>query len=144
MTIPTLRRPSSAWRFVIEAINAVTERCADVADCDARVEALVADSAVGRFFALIATAWRDASRSSVAVDACRRAIPSLAPAGLADRLRAIGAVGAVAAATTLALQRLATEHDPLAWVLPAAIGFVAGLVFAGADRIARAIVHYRA
>ena len=144
MTIPTLRRPLSAWRFVIDALRALTEPHADVADCDRRVTALAADSAIGRVALVAVDTWRRLVAGSATWRASVDAVHTMRARPMADRVRAVAIVAAAGAATVLVLRPLTTERDPLTWALPAAVGSVAALTWALADAVARAIEQYRA
>ena len=139
MTRPGFRRPTTAWRFLVDLVRAVTEPPVNVTRCDQRVSAAVADSAIARALSATADLWRRAASGSTIVAAYRRKVLPLVPARLADRVRAVACMAAAAAATTLILRTLSTEHDPLAWLLPAAVGGVAVIVVLGAESIANAI-----
>ena len=141
MTSPSLRRPIAAWSFLVDLVRAVTEPPANVTRCDERVSAAVADSAIARALSMTADAWHRAASSSAVVAAYRRKVLPLAPARLADRVRAVGCVTATAAATTLILRTFSTERDPLTWALPAAVGIVALVTVLGAESIASAIAN---
>jgi hypothetical protein len=143
MTSPTLRRPLSAWQFIVDLVRAVTEPPADIAACDRRVEEIAADSAIAHAFSSAAAAWRRAADDSAVVAVYRRRLRAWLPREVADRTRAAGWIAASASVTALVLRLLSTERDPLTWALPSAVLVVALLTVAGADAIARALVHGR-
>jgi hypothetical protein len=140
MIARNLRRPVEAWRSLVGLVAAVTQPPADVAGCDARVEALAADSRIARALSATSDACRRAASNSAVVAAWRRA--PLLPVPLAERIRAIGVVAAVAAATALVLRIGGTGSEPLTWVLPAAVGAIALAGVAEAAAIARAVATY--
>ncbi len=141
MTVPGLRRPIAAWSFLVDLVRAITEPPADVTQCDEGVRAVVAESAIARALSAAAGAWDRAYSSSALVAAYRRKVLPLVPAQMADRVRAVGCVTAMAAATTLILRTFSTERDPLTWALPAAVGIVALIAVLGAESIANAIAN---
>ena len=141
MMVPSLRRPIAAWSCLVDLVSAVTEPPANVAQCDERVGAVAADSAIARALSATADAWRRASGSSAVVAAYRRNVRPLVPVRLADRVRAVGCVTATASATTLILRTGATDRDPLTWALPATVGIVAVVAILGSESIARAIAN---
>jgi hypothetical protein len=143
MTVPTIRQPLSAWWFLVDLTAALTQPPADAAECDRRVAALASGSRLLQMLRLPVAWVRRASAGSVAVACGRRVSASLVPVGTADRVRAAATIVLVAMATTLVLRQAATEREPLAWMLPAAVGVVAAGSLAAADAIARAIANYR-
>jgi len=144
MSAPTLRHPIAAWGFVVGLVRSVTQPPADTARCDARVEAVAAESRLVGMLSAAMDGFRRAIDSSAVVAACRRTVRRLVPALLSERVRAIGVVAGVAAVTTLALRAAATEREPLIWVLPSAVAVVAVFCVVAAGAIARAIARYRA
>jgi hypothetical protein len=142
MTIPTLRHPASAWRFILDALRALTQPRVDVAECDRRVAALAADSAFGRAALASNRTWRRVLAGSAGWRAWANGIHALRVRPLADRIRAIAIVAVAAAATVLLLRPLTTEPDPLTWMVPIAVAAAAAVAWALADAIARAIEHY--
>jgi hypothetical protein len=144
MTVPTLRRPLSAWRFLLDALRALTHPRADIAECDRRVTALAADSALGRAGIAAVADFRRIAAGSTCWRALRDVLRRQQSRPLAERVRAAAAIAGGAAATTLALRPFTTERDPLTWVLPAVVAVVAALTWVLADAIARAIGDRRA
>jgi hypothetical protein len=142
MREPRLRRPLDAWRYLVDRLSAIAQPNADVAACDARVEALAADSLIGRALSACMDACSRAASDSVVVVAWRRTLLPLVPNPLAERVRAAGCITAVAAATTLVLRIAGTGTEPLTWILPAAVGPVALACSVWAQPIARAIARY--
>lgn len=142
MTPPGLRRPLATWGALVVLVRALTQPPADIARCDERVAALAADSRIVRTLLALVDVCGRAYGSSIVVAACRRTVSPLVPGLLADRVRAAGCVAAVAAATTLILRLTGTEHDPLTWVLPAAVGAFAAVCVVAAPAIARAVDSY--
>ncbi len=143
MTVPTVRQPLSAWRFVVDATAALTQPPADAAECDRRVASLASGSRVLQMLHLPVDWVRRAAADSVVVACERRVSASLVPVRPADRVRAAATIVLVAMVTTLVLRQAATDREPLAWMLPAAVGVVAAFSLAAADAIARAIANYR-
>ena len=143
MTLPSLRRPIATWSFLVDLVRAVTQPPADGARCDERVEAVAAESRLGRALLACADICRRAYNSSAVVAACRRTLSPLVPDVLADRVRAAGCIAAAAGATTLTLRLAGTELEPFGWVLPAAVAVIAVVCVAWADTIARAVASYR-
>jgi len=144
MTQPTLRRPLSAWRFLVDAIGALTAPRADVAACDRRVVEVAADSAIGRAVILLVGGCRRVVEGSALWQRSVGAARTFGALPLAERVRAAAVCASVAAATTLALRPFTTEHDPLTWVVPSAVAGAALVAWVLSDGIARAITHYRA
>lgn len=142
MTTPRFLRPVEAWRSLVRLVAAVTQPRADTAGCDARVEALAADSRIVRALSAAADACGRAAATSAAVGTWRRGVVTLVPASLAERVRAAGCVAFVAASTALVLRAAGTATEPLTWMLPAAVGAIALASIAGAKPIARAIASY--
>jgi hypothetical protein len=142
MNIPSLGRPLEAWGFLVALLRAVTQPSADIAGCDARVEALAADSRIVRGLSAVVNACGRASFDSAVVTGWRRTLWPLVPGPVADRIRAVGVVAAVAAATTLVLRSAGSGSEPLTWMFPAAIAAIALACVAGARSIARAIASY--
>jgi hypothetical protein len=140
MIAPHLRRPLDAWRSLVGLVAAVTQPPADIPGCDARVEALAADSRIAHALSASANAFSRAASSSAILAAWRRT--PLLPGPLAERIRAVGVVAAVAAATALVLRVAGTGSEPLTWILPAAVAAIALACVAGAPAIARAIASY--
>lgn len=141
MTAPHLRNPVEAWRSVVALVAAVTQPPADIAGCDARVEALAADSRIVRALSASADACARAASSSVVLAAWRRT--PLLPGLLVERIRAVGTVVLVAAATALILRVAGTGSEPLTWIVPAVVAAIASACVAGARPIARAIASYQ-
>jgi hypothetical protein len=142
MNRPSLGRPLDAWGFLVTLLRAVTQPPADIAGCDARVEALAADSRIVRALSASADACGRAASNSAVVAGWHRTLWPLVPGPLADRIRAVGVVAAVAAATTLVLRIAGTGSEPLTWMLPAAVAAIALGCVAGSQSIARAIASY--
>jgi hypothetical protein len=142
MTLPSLRRPIATWSFLVDLVGAVTQPPADIARCDERVETLAADSRIGHALSASVDACRRAYASSAVVAACRRTVWPLVPGPLTERVRAVGCVAAVAAATTLMLRPAGSEMSPFAWVLPAGVAVIAVVCVVAAEAIARAIASY--
>ena len=137
-----LRWPLDAWRAVVGLVAAVTQPRANVAACDARVEALAADSRIGRALMASADACHRAAADSAFLRSWRRTTRALVPASLAERVRAVACIAGVAAATTLTLRIAGTGTEPLTWMLPAAVALMAVVCSVAAQPIARAISHY--
>jgi hypothetical protein len=142
MILPSLRRPIATWSFLVGLVRAVTQPPADIVGCDERVEAIAADSRIVRALSGTADACRRAYASSAVVTACRRTVRPLVPGPLADRVRAVACVAAVAAVTTLMLRTAGTELEPFTWVLPAAVAVIAVACLVAAEAIAEAIAGY--
>jgi len=144
MTVPTLVRPLTAWRFLVEALRRLTEPRADVDECDRRVEALAAGSGLGRILASAVAVGHAAARDSRVARAWRVATASVSRCSTAERVRGAGCCITIAPVTVLVLRLATTERDPLTWVVPAAVAVVGALMWVGAGAIARAIRHYHA
>jgi hypothetical protein len=142
MIVPSVRRPFAAWGFVVDLVRAVTQPRADVAQCDARVEAIAADSAIVGGLSGLVNLFRRAADDSAAVAAARRVIELMMSEPLADRVRAVGVMAGIAAMTTLALRGAATEREPLTYVIPAAVAILAAICVVASRAIARAIAGY--
>jgi hypothetical protein len=127
---------------VVALVAAMTQPRADSAACDARVEALAADSRIVRALTAASDRCERAAGNSAVRAAWRRTIAPNVPATLVERVRAVGGVTAVAAATTLILRLAGTGTEPLTWMLPAAIGAIALACIAAAAPIARAMTHH--
>ncbi len=143
MTLPSLRRPADAWGFLVSLLGAVTRPHADTADCDARVETLVADSRIVQALTAPVDACARAASHSVAVAAWRRAISRLVPGSIAERVRAAGCAAVAAAATNLILRLAGAGTEPLTWIVPTVVAVIGAICIAGARPIAQAIVSYR-
>ena len=142
MTLPSLRQPIATWSFLVGLVRAVTQPPANVAECDERVEALAADSAIVRALSAGVDACRRACESSLVVSLWRRTVWPHVPSRWSERVRALGCVAAVAAVTALILRLAGSERDPLTWILPAAVAAIAVLCIVAAEGIARAIGSY--
>ncbi len=142
MTIPTLRRPGSAWAFVCEAIGALTAPRADVRQCDARVSALLRESRIAGWFSAAGRAGARAAETSAAMTVWRRLRQSVSQQPFSERVRGVACTVAVAMATALALRPLSSERDPLTWTLPLFVAVGAVIVAALAKPAARAIANY--
>jgi hypothetical protein len=140
MIAPGFRRPVEAWRALVGLVAAVTQPRADIALCDARMEALAADSRIARALSASVEAMRRAASTSAVVAAWRRT-PLLSGA-LAERIRAVGCVATVAAATNLVLRIAGTGTEPLTWIVPGAVATIGLLLITTAQPLARAIAGY--
>jgi hypothetical protein len=99
-------------------------------NAEARTRSILASSrlvgVLDHILAAVLAAWRD----SFVLGMTRQLIDRAGGGTLPGRLRLSGSVMVVAAATALAMQRLASRPAPLTWIVPALSLFAGACLFA--------------
>jgi hypothetical protein len=140
------RRPLFGWwRFTEGVAASLTSPRTDIETADAAVRAAIRDSWLFAFSQHIVAAFARAWRTSTSRRVVERASSMWQGWWPAGRVRAVGAVIAVAMATALLLERLESPLDgPRRWILPVIVGLLGLVIAAAADPIARIVGGRRA